>query len=302
LLITNYGVDCAFAQIIYYHETGETNFSTVSPRNINTFLVTYEPDIILGFSRIGVPIPEKTKIIDNTKTGLYFFENNENFIYEEKTSRTRILFDYLHSSNKQLIKFCNIADEICRYHRSEEIDFIKDLYEVIGHDQFVYRFITNASLALNKNEQQLVLRNRKHKETIAKLYINDFINHDEGIIVCRSFFNLNDTIQNLLIEKYEDDVVIMALWDYTQDGEIRVSLSSKSDAAGKISEYYDGFGFSGTGNYKISIPDVEDVNVFIMEQIINARSTIYNSELVNNYEISQAEIESDLSALFGGLI
>lgn len=303
MLITNYGVDCAFAQILYYHETGEMNFTTVSPRNINTFLVSYTPEIILGFSNIGVPISEKTKIIDNTKTSLYFFEDYKNFIYKEKTSRTHILFDVLQSKNKELMKYCNIADEIAMFHKNDDIDMLKDLYEAIGHDQFVYRFIVNPDLTLNKNEQQLVLRNRKHKEYIAKEYLKDFISYEDGIVVCKSFFNLHDVIENIIIDKYETEVTIIAIWDYTQDGDIRINLSSRSDAAGKIAQYFNGFGFSHRGNYKIEIPENENIDLFIIEQIKNARTAIYDINLVNNYDQTQAEIEDNsILSIFRGVI
>ncbi len=303
MLVTNYGIDCAFAQILYYHEKGEMNFTTVSPRNINTFLVSTTPDILLGFSNIGVPISSKTKIIDNTKTALNFFEEFPNFYYREKTSRTRILYELLQSKNKDLIKYCNIADEITKFQSSDEIDMIKDLYEVIGHDQFVYRFIVNPDLTLNKNEEQLVLRNRKHKEFIAKEYIKDFVTYDDGIAVCKSFFNLNDVIENNIISKYEE-VAIIATWDYTQDGDIKINLSSRSDAAGKIAQYFNGFGFLHKGSYKIEmIQEDEDINLYILEQIKNARVAVYEVDLTNRYDQIQAEIEEDpIITLFRGVL
>jgi len=298
MLVTNYGVDCAFAQVIYYHITGNMDFATISPRNINVFFVSSEPDILVGYSHIGVPIPKDVIIISNTKSSESFFSGFKNFIYKEKTSNTRLLYEYLSKCNtiddktdKIVLPLCNIADNIFSY--NENSINIKELYDIMGHYQFVYRFIINPDLVLNKHEQQLIARSIKEKELIVNQYCNNFLTYDDGIVVCRSYYNINDMLVSSILSKYETEVVLIALWDYTQDGNIKINLYSQSKLASKLADKLNGNGYLSRGTISLDIPkDNIDINRWLLDIIKTNKLEVYDNMLIEEYN-KQYNLDQD---------
>ncbi len=310
MLITNYGVDCAFSQVIYYHITSKMDFYTVSPRNINIFLVSAEPDILIGYSHISVPIPDNVVIINNTKTSKEFFDGFSNFIYGDK-SNTRLLYEYLSKTDKiddnirkVVLPICNMADN-CGFIYNETSQDIKELYNVLGNDQFIYRFIINPDLTLNKHEQHLVSRSIKEKELIVEQYCNNFLTYDDGIVICRSHYNINDMIVDKILTKYETEVILIALWDYSQDGKIKINMYSQSVLAGKIAERFDGNNFFSKGVFQLDIPkDINDINMWLLEIMKSNKDKVYEDMIVENYNNNQYVNydQATIDDIFSGIV
>jgi len=291
MLITSYGIDCALAQVVYYHFTSKTNFATISNKVINNYLTKNTPAILVGLRPDLEYIDDNMILIDNTKRGLSMFENIPNFVYEQRISKTHILSKYL-KVNAPLYKYAMLADALTTGQYTDNNVIFLDFYNAVGHDTFIYKFLIQEGLLLNKNEQQLALRFRKFQNETADEFIKEFMLLNEGIAICKANYNMREPIENAILDKYHEDLFLVATWDYNNDNTLRVSLCSKSDMAGKIADKMNGDNYIRSGVYKTTYSeDVEDVNTYIMEQLSEAYNEIVNEHRTQLYQEKQKEIE-----------
>ena len=117
---------------------------------------------------------------------------------------------------------------------------------------------------------------------------------EDNIVVCRASYNMKDAIENSIIEKYREDLMLIATWDYEMDGSVRINLWSKSDLAGKIAEKNNGDNYVRNGCYKVIVDNcVEDLCEYIMEQIIDSYKIIVEEEHNKRYLEKQNEIRQN---------
>ncbi len=294
MLITSYGIDCALSQILYYHHTNKTDFATISNKMVNKYLLKNKPQYLIGLRPDVENIDESIILVDNTKKGYGMYHGIlENFIYDTKISKTGLFAKYM-KVNNHITRFSTLADSIITGNYSESNNMFMDFYNAVGHDSFVYRFLVNMDMILNKNEQQLALRYRKFQNELADQYIQDFMYKEDNIVVCRASYNMKDAIENSIIEKYREDLMLIATWDYEMDGSVRINLCSKSDLAGKIAEKNNGDNYVRNGCYKVIVDNcVEDLCEYIMEQIIDSYKIIVEEEHNKRYLEKQNEIRQN---------
>ncbi len=291
MLITSYGIDCALSQIMYYHHTSKTNFATISNKVINKYLTKHTPSILVGLRPNIENITDSMVLIDNTKKGLDLFNDLPNFIYEPKVSKTHILSKYLKVA-APLYKYAVLANSLTSGQYTDNNVLFLDFYNVVGHDTFVYKFLLDDNLVLNKNEQQMALRFRKFQYDVADNFIQEFMIKQDGIAVCRANYNMKEAIENAILERYKDDLCLIVTWDYNNDDTIRINMCSKSDLAGKIADKMDGDNYIRSGSYKIFYDtEEEDISSFIMNQIVEVYESIVNERQQQLYEEKQREIE-----------
>ena len=291
MLITSYGIDCALAQIVYYHNTTKTNFATISNKVINRYLTKHNPKILVGLRPSIENVTESMVLIDNTKKGLDMFSDLPNFVYEPKVSKTHILSKYL-KVDAPLYRYAMLADALTTGQYTDNNVVFLDFYNAVGHDTFVYKFLIDDSLVLNKNDQQLALRFRKFQNDTADSFVQEFMVKQDGIAVCRANYNMKEAIENAILEKYREDLCLIVTWDYNNDDTIRINLCSKSDLAGKIADKMDGDNYIRSGSYKITYNDEEeDLSSYIMEQIVEVYESVVNERQQQMYEEKQREIE-----------
>lgn len=293
MLITSYGIDCALAQVVYYHFTSKTNFATISNKAINTYLTKNTPSILVGLRPNLEYVSESIALIDNTKRGFDMFSDIPNFIYEQKISKTHILSKYL-KVNAPLYKYAMLADALITNQYTDNNVLFLDFYNAVGHDTFIYKFLLNDALVLNKNDQQLALRFRKFQIETADNFIQEFMYMDDGIAVCRANYNMREPIETAILDKYHEDLFLIATWDYNNDNTIRVNLCSKSDIAGKVAEKLDGDNYIRSGAYKfVYTSDIEDINGYINEQLVEVYNEIAEEHNAQRYQEKQKELEDE---------
>ncbi len=316
-MVCNYGIDCALSQLVYHNISNRDDYTTISSRYINEFLTVCNPKILLGFSSINVKnIKPTTYIIDNTKTSINFYQTYDRFFGGQKVSKTGILLNLLDRKKAYTdqVMFANLADKIACYNNDEQTDRMMDLYDAVGHECFIGRMISNPVFTLNKNEEQIVLRVRKYKEEICKKMISDTVINTEYLYVCKCHFSLQRVLEDMLFRDNED-VGVLVTWDYTPDGDIRVNIKSRGNAANDIAKLHGGYGFNGNGSFKMPIKN-NSMSTFLLESIWEE---LNNN--INEFDNTQEEIENafknestsytkkedvvsedDISSIFKGLI
>lgn len=293
MIVTNYGLDCALSQVVMFHHTGSMEFSTVSARYINDFLKKFIPSVLIGFNCIDRGLlSKKPFIIDTSKAGKALYMGYEKFITGEKISKTSLFAKAIRADMSKINHFCNLADAASTYQPlSDEYDSIANLYDSIGHDLFVYRMILNPDFQLDKTEQVIVAKHLNEKEKLCNMYMENFLLERQGIIVCRCPYVLQHVLFEKLREKREGDLVLVAFWDFTADGEVRVDVSSPTEIAGRVSEALGGNGYNRNGSFKLQMQISEDTSENVMtcieehmEGAMTARSSFY-------YDSIQAALE-----------
>ena len=129
------------------------------------------------------------------------------------------------------MKYAVLADKLLQF--NEELEPVMNYYEVVGHENFVNRFITTDSLTLTKSEIALgkayVIENQK----IAKEYVDNFLFYKDGIAIIRSNFKLGKYLEEAIIDKYaEDGLKLVATYTYTDAATLR--FKAKKDIKEKL--------------------------------------------------------------------
>lgn len=295
MLATSYGIDCALSQIVYYHHTNQIDFATISNKMINRFLQKVKPKILVGLRPDIEYVDEATIIVDNTKRGYELYSEYDNFFYESKVSKTHIFSTYL-KTNNDLVKYALLADSLCTGQYTDNNILFLDFYNAVGQDAFVYKFISDGELLLNKNEQQLALRFRKYQDETADQYVSNFLTIQNNVAICRSNYSMKDAIENSILSKYRDEIFLIITWDYESDGTFRVSLCSKTDIAGKIAEELNGDNYIRSGMVKLKIDNTEEINDpsdYISEQILEMYNQIIEKDQKTKFFDKQQEIEGN---------
>jgi len=286
-----------------YHHTGSMEFSTVSSRYINDFLQRFVPSVLIGFNCIDIrALSKKPFIIETSKAGKALYMGYEKFITGEKISKTSLFAKAIRADMTKINHFCNLADAVSTYQPlSEEHMAVANLYDSIGHDLFVYRMIMNPDFQLDKTEQVIVAKHLNEKEKLSSMYMENFLLERQGIIVCRCPYTLQRTLFDKLREKREGDLVLVAFWDFTADGEVRVDVSSPTELAGKLCEILGGSGYSRNGSFKMKMETTDDTSSIVMERIeerldeaMTARSSFYYDSIQNAIESTNTTQESPL--------
>ncbi len=297
MLATSYGIDCALSQIVYYHHTNQIDFATLSNKTIDRYLQKYQPKILVGLRPNIDNVSEETILIDNTKRSFELYNDYDNFLYESKVSKTHIFSRYLKTDNS-LVKYILLADALSTGQYTEQNMLFLDFYNSIGHDTFVYKFICNDNLLLNKNEQQLALRFRKFQNETADDFISNFLTVKDNVAICRSNYSMREAIENAILSKYRDDIFLIITWDYDHDTTYRISMCSKTDISGKIAEELKGDNYVRSGTCKLKIDThIEDPSDFIYEQIIEVYNNVIQKEQKSLYLDKQKELEKYINKL-----
>ncbi len=243
MIVTNYGLDNALCQVIYKRLTNRDDYMTVSPRNINDYLRTYRPNVLIGFNNINTKFLKENNlvIIDNTKRAIETYNNYPKFVGGLKLSKTKIFNDLLSKKIKSTseLKFVALASKVAAYDYDEASVSILELYDTIGHDQFVSRLLANDDLVLSPKEQELVSRMKNHKELIIYHSLDDIVLKDEdrGIYIARISYSMSRAYTDVLFSKYQDDVKLIVYWDYSADGDIRVYMKSAQGAISPCADF-----------------------------------------------------------------
>lgn len=295
MLITNFTFDGALSQILYYHTTGDQNIISIAKRNINEALTYLTPKIVLGFNNIEYKPNDNFLIIDNTKLSEQAYSNYNYFLYCPKMSLTKCLYEYI-QSDKQYLSFVNMAEVYFGFRETNDknIRQMYDLYNTIGHNLFINRFLLNPTPVLNKNEQQLILRMNAYKDDLIENLYQHMISYKDGVCVVRSSFILQRNLETCIIN-HNEDVFLLCYWDYEQSGKIRVTLKSKNDLAGKIAEAFNGFNFICNGTFLLTYKnEMEDVSLFLLDTILNMISDIQQNKKIEYYEHIEKELNEEV--------
>ena len=291
MLITNFTFDGALSQILYYHATGDQNIISISKRNINEALTQLSPKIVSGFNNIEYRPNDNFLIIDNTKLGEEIYSNYGYFLHCPKMSLTKCLYDYM-QLDKQYLPFVNMAEVYLGFRDTDDknIKQMYNLYNTIGHNLFINRFLLNTSPVLNKSEQQLILRMNAYKDNIIEDIYQNMVSYKDGVSVVKAPFILQHNLETYIIN-HNEDIFLLCFWDYEQTGKIRVTLKSKNDLAGKIAEAFNGPNFICNGTFLLTYKnEMEDVSLFLLDTILNMISDIQQNKKIEYYEHIEQEL------------
>jgi hypothetical protein len=96
-----------------------------------------------------------------------------------------------------------------------------------------------------------------------------------------------------ILSKYETEVVLVALWDYTQDGNIKINLYSQSKLASKLADKLNGNGYLSRGTISLDIPkDNTDINRWLLDVIKTNKLEVYDNMLIEEYN-KQYNLDQD---------
>jgi len=222
----------------------------------------------------------------------------DNFISAQKISKTALLHGYL-KAGKDTAKYASLANDIASYKYDDDLEKLRWFYDAVGHSVFVNRFITNDSLLLNKNETRLVLRYCKLQRETAEILMENFCVIKEPVCVCRAPFDMRKMVESTIIERHGEDITCIVLWDYSQDGTVNVSATSKSDLGSKLAESFGGNGYGKGGNWSVDTANVDmenDMSDNISRMIKDALDNMFEDSRREYYNDLQNKIEGNVDA------
>lgn len=283
------------------------DFMTASNKNAEALVIAHKPDFIVGLKVNPEVLPKNTYVIDNTKSASYLYEDYPKFICGENISRSHLLYSFLKVDN-HAYPMVQIADMFSVGRVSDDQELFYYLYKALGASTFVHRFAGNMDMKLTKYEQQLALYYRKNMNTIADELLEFASDKKDGLVVCKSGFDMRDVIEGTIISKYQDDLSVIATWDFGNDGNVYINISSQSDLAGKMSEKLGGENYYRNGMATIKIPEdsyegitdyitdllyetMEDVKAEHWREICNEKE----KELAEQYGTDMDRVEHALS-------
>jgi len=291
MIITSYGIDCAFCQAIYFHHTGALDFLSTSNKHAEVLISVHQPEFLVGLRVNPDVLPQHTVVIDNTKASNYLYENHPTYITGDRISRSHLLYNYLHA-DMLLYPMVSIADAFVSGYLTEEQDLYYYLYKALGFSGFVSRFVGDPNIKLSKYEQQLALLYRKNVNSIVDNILDIAMERKEELVVCKAGFDLKDTVEGTILHKYREDIALIALWDFSSDGLVYVNLTSKGDLAGKMAEKMGGENYFRSGTVSLNVPKdcYENISSYLTDMLYEVFDEVKNEHWRNLCEAKQKAI------------
>jgi hypothetical protein len=308
MLITSYGIDSAILQIVYYHSTNRDDFLTISGRNLKDYLKNNTVNILADLAGY-IPDGYLSKfphvyVLENRKANIEKYFDYPKFLYEEKTSKASIFLNKMNLKLNNSNSILDLADSLASYDYNENTAILENLYQSLGHDSFVFRFIENPQLILTSNEKKLIDLHVAHNESIAKKIVSHSVIQN-GILFAKAEFGLPPYMATEFFKEQADEGnTFLVTWNYTPDGEISINIRSRNSTAGDLARYIGGNGFGSTGYLKdkVNFSKIKDMTTYLRNKYTSkiieyCNLNTHHSTYVRDQEIIEDDTENILDSI-----
>lgn len=292
MLVTNYGLEHAVCQVAWYHVMGREDVLTLSQRYIEEYLSKIVPSILIGFTNVPINLlRNKTYLINNSKMADQKYSIYEKHICQTGTSKVTLLMRLLKKQSKKMCPLMKVMDDASRYEKTDIYHDLYDYYESIGHDSFVNRFKENTDIMLSEEEKDVAFTVIDHKIELIKTMVQNNISFEDNIACFKCDYSSERYLTHYVMERYEDQVLLLCLWNFSADGDIRISLKSRNNLAEMIAKNHGGYGFKQEGSYSIPLFGSSDYNYDIREMIKKEKDELVKSYHNNKFGEAQKLFE-----------